>query len=426
MRSNNVIGYITEGFPGVMTFLEREISGLIQHGWEVSVFALHKESPVHYASELDQSLVDTHYCLNRHLLSLKMLLSHLRILLNVPKVYCHSILFLLRTYGTSWYSLSRAIYAFMKAGYFYANAKSLGVKHLHAHFAGRTVDVAIFLSQFLDVGFSFTGHSNDVTGNYPLLQNKINLASFVIAENERALEAIKSYIFSDTCSVSAHIVHPGVNTQYFRPNRESKADVPTLIAVTRLVESKGLDDLVRACAVLRDKELQFHCNIIGDGPVYGQLESQIRNNGLGEYITLHGALTSVDIVKLLSEAWVFVLPCVRILGGQGDHPGKFVSVVEDGIPSSIVEAMSVGLPVVTTDVGSLPEIVEHSVNGIVISERDSDGLSEALLHLIDDSSLRHRLGRKARETIVADFNTAVCTSLLGSLMSTAINNRRVV
>ena len=53
MRSNNVIGYITEGFPGVMTFLEREISGLIQHGWEVSVFALHKESPVHYASELD-------------------------------------------------------------------------------------------------------------------------------------------------------------------------------------------------------------------------------------------------------------------------------------------------------------------------------------------------------------------------------------
>ena len=66
------------------------------------------------------------------------------------------------------------------------------------------------------------------------------------------------------------------------------------------------------------------------------------------------------------------------------------------------------------------------MNGIVISERDPDGLSEALLHLIDDSSLRHRLGRKARETIVADFNTVVCTSLLGSLISTAINNRRVV
>ena len=240
MRSSNVIGYITEGFPGVMTFLEREISGLIQHGWKVSVFALHKESPVHYAAELDQSLVDRHYCLNRHLLSLKMLQSHLRIFFNRPKVYCHSILFLLRTYGTSLYSLSRAIYAFMKAGYFYASAKSLGVEHLHAHFAGRTVDVAIFLSQFLNVGFSFTGHSNDVTGNYPLLQNKINLASFVIAENERALEAIKSYIFSDTCTVSTHIVHPGVNTQYFRPNRESKADVPTLIAVTRLVESLSL------------------------------------------------------------------------------------------------------------------------------------------------------------------------------------------
>jgi glycosyltransferase involved in cell wall biosynthesis len=426
MRSNNVIGYITEAFPGVMTFLEREIAGLIQNGQEVAVFALHKESPVHYAAELDLSLVDTHYCLNRNLLSFKMLQSHLRILLDLPKVYFQSILFLLRTYGTTWYSLSRAIYAFMKAGYFYADAKSLGVEHLHAHFAGRTVDVAIFLSQFLNVGFSFTGHSNDVTGNYPLLQNKINLASFVVAENERALEAIKSYIFSDTCSVSAHIVHPGVNTQYFRPNRESKSDVPTLIAVTRLVESKGLDDLVRACSVLRDKELQFQCNIVGAGPVYHQLESQILNNGLGEYITLHGALTSVDIVQLLSEAWIFVLPCVRILGGQGDHPGKFVSVVEDGIPSSIVEAMSVGLPVVTTDVGSLSEIVENSVNGVVISERDPDSLSESLLRLIDDSLLRDRLGRKGRETVVADYDTAVCTKVLGSLMSTAINKSRVV
>ena len=127
MRSNNVIGYITEGFPGVMTFLEREILGLIQHGWDVSVFALHKETLVHYAAELDQSLVDTHYCLNRHLLSFKMLQSHLRILLLHPKVYFQSILFLLRTYRTTWYSFSRAIYAFMKAGYFYADAKSLGI-----------------------------------------------------------------------------------------------------------------------------------------------------------------------------------------------------------------------------------------------------------------------------------------------------------
>ena len=120
------------------------------------------------------------------------------------------------------------------------------------------------------------------------------------------------------------------------------------------------------------------------------------------------------------------MPCVRVVGGQGDHPGKFVSVVEDGIPSSIVEAMSVGLPVVTTAVGSLPEIVEHSVNGIIVSERDPDGLSGALLQLIDDSSLRNRLGSKARETIIADFDTVVCSSVLGSLMSTAINNRRVV
>ena len=426
MRSINVVGYITEGFPGVMTFLEREISGLIQHGWEVSVFALHEETSLPYASELDQSAVTTHYCLNRHLLSFNMLQSHLHILIKRPKVYIQSVIFLFRTYGTSWYSLSRAIYAFMKAGYFYTNAKSLGVDHLHAHFAGRTVDVAIFLSQFLNVGFSFTGHSNDVTGNYPLLQDKINLASFVVAENQRALQAIEAYILSDTSTVTAHIVHPGVNTNYFRPHSESKANVPTLIAVTRLVESKGLDDLVRACSVIRDTGLEFHCNIIGDGPVYDQLERQIVNNRLGKYITLHGALTSADIVPLLSEAWIFVLPCVRVVGGQGDHPGKFVSVVEDGIPSSIVEAMSVGLPVVTTAVGSLPEIVEHSVNGIIVSERDPDGLSGALLQLIDDSSLRNRLGSKARETIIADFDTVVCSSVLGSLMSTAINNRRVV
>ena len=426
MCSDKVIAYITEGFPGVMTFLEREIAGLIQRGWYVSVFALHKESHVHYAAELDHNLVDTHYCLNRNLFSVKMLRSHLKILFHLPKVYLQSILFMLRAYGSSWYSLSRAIYAFMKAGYFYDTARSLGVEHLHAHFAGRTVDVAIFLSKFLDVGFSFTGHSNDVTGNYPLLQEKINLASFVVAENKRALKAINSYIPSNSYSVDAHIVHPGVDTRFFKPNPGTKSDAPTLISVTRLVASKGLDDLVRACSMLRDMGREFRCDIVGDGPVYQQLQNQIRNEGLEEHVTLYGTLSSTDIVQLLAKAWIFVLPCVRISGGQGDHPGKFVSVLEDGIPSSIVEAMAVGLPVVTTDVGSLPEIVENSVNGIVISERDSDGLSKALLQLIDDSLLRDKLGRQARKLIVSDFDTAVCTNVLSSLMSRAINNRRVV
>ncbi len=408
-----------------MTFMEREISGLIHHGWEVSVLALHGPMHVNYAAELDQSKVDKYYCLNRHLFSIRMLLSHVSMLITIPGKYFNSLICLFRYYSSSWYLFSRAIYAFLKAGYFYEIARSVGVKHIHAHFAGRTVDVAIFLSKFLEIEFSFTGHSNDVTGTYPLLQEKIHLASFVIAENQNAYDAVVSLIPHDNIDRDVHIIRPGVNTSFFKPSVDMQSDIPTLISVTRLVESKGLNDLVNACCQLKERGLDFVCHIVGDGPLFNELEMQIKELNLDKYIFLKGELPSTEILQLLNNSWIFVLPCIRVNSGQGDHPKEFVSVVEDGIPSSLVEAMSVGLPVVTTNVGALHELINSPINGMVVEQRNSDELARVLINLINDSSLRNELGDNARKTVMKDFDTYVCSKKLGSLILNTINKNKL-
>ena len=99
--------------------------------------------------------------------------------------------------------------------------------------------------------------------------------------------------------------------------------------------------------------------------------------------------------------------------------------MEDGIPSSLVEAMSVGLPVVTTNVGALGELVNSPINGMIVEQNNSNELTNILMKLINDSSLRNEIGNKARRTVVDKFDMYVCSKELGSLISNAIKNNKL-
>lgn len=423
--SSGVIAYVAESYPGVMTFLEREIAALVRQGWDVTVCSLRGPAEIRYAAEAARYPVRVEYCLNRHLFTARMARVHLGLLRNRPRAYFSALRFALQFARDSWYSFSRVTYAFLKSGYFCEVARARGVQHLHAHFAGRTTEVAMFMAQFLDISFSFTGHSNDVTGDYPLLREKIERADFVAAENQRAAQAISARL-QTAFSKNVHVIRPGVDPDYFDPGVCSRTALPMLVSVTRLVESKGLSDLVEACGILHSRRLRFRCAIVGDGPVRDQLRSLIDHKQLAEYVTLEGELDSSEIIKMLCRAWVFVLPCVRVFNGQGDHPARFVSTVEDGIPSSLVEAMSMGLPVVTTDVGAILELVEDGITGLVVREHDPDALAAALARLMDNSPLRERMGKASRGRVISEFDSMACARRLGELMHMAISQRQTV
>jgi glycosyltransferase involved in cell wall biosynthesis len=135
------------------------------------------------------------------------------------------------------------------------------------------------------------------------------------------------------------------------------------------------------------------CRIVGEGPLRDALAERIERNGLAGRVTLEGALPHATVIEAYATASVFALPCVT--ASDGDR---------DGIPNVILEAMAMGLPVVSTRHSGIPEVVEDGVTGLLVSPGDVEGLADALATLLDDPERRAELGRAGRRRVASEFD----------------------
>ena len=165
-------------------------------------------------------------------------------------------------------------------------------------------------------------------------------------------------------------VYNGVDLAGFPP-ADFSGRKPAIISIGRLIEKKGFGDLIDACALLRSRGHKFVCTIIGEGPLEETLRAQIAAAGLEQSVELAGPQTQAQIAEQLANATVFALPCTREADGGMDN-----------LPTVIMEAMAAGLPVVSTPLGGIPEMIELGVNGELVPERDPEALSAALERLI--------------------------------------------
>ena len=166
-----------------------------------------------------------------------------------------------------------------------------------------------------------------------------------------------------------------------------------LVSVARFVEKKGLQYAVDAFSEIAKRYPDAHYVIIGDGPLRGELETQIANLLIVDRVTLTGPLTADRVRQELLKASVFVLPSVTASDGD-----------KEGIPVVLMEAMSYELPIATTFHSGIPELVENKVSGLLSEERDSGGLSDNIETLLSDRQLALRLGRAGRNKISQEFD----------------------
>src|SRR5262249_1973240 len=138
-----------------------------------------------------------------------------------------------------------------------------------------------------------------------------------------------------------------------------------IVSVGRLLEKKGLCYLVDACKVLADRGQPFQCRIAGDGPLGDELRARIEHHGLSDQVCLLGPLEQSQIINLYQNSDIFVLPCV--VASSGDR---------DGVPVVLMEAMACKLPVVTTPIAGIPELVRDRESGLLVAERDVAGLAD--------------------------------------------------
>ncbi|EBH8233699.1 glycosyltransferase, partial [Salmonella enterica subsp. enterica serovar Paratyphi A str. AKU_12601] len=183
---------------------------------------------------------------------------------------------------------------------------------------------------------------------------------------------------------------------------------PEKIAVSRLTEKKGLHVAIEACRQLKAQGVAFRYRILGIGPWERRLRTLIEQYQLEDVIEMPGFKPSHEVKAMLDDADVFLLP--SITGTDGDM---------EGIPVALMEAMAVGIPVVSTVHSGIPELVEAGKSGWLVPENDAQALAARLAEFsrIDHDTLGSVITR-AREKVAQDFNQQAINRQLASLLQT--------
>ena len=284
------------------------------------------------------------------------------------------------------------------------------VRHIHAHFCHSATTVAWLASIMTALPMSFTAHAKDLycesLNPAGLLDRKLAAARFVVTCTDAAREFLQA-----RTSTPVRCVYHGLDVEFARMcgdaiARRSSGSSINLLSVGRLVRKKGHDVLIEACALLRRQGFAVRLRIVGEPDDHeNALRALVAARRLGDDVEFAGVMSREDLFQEYMRADVFCLPC-RVLE-NGDR---------DGIPNVVAEAMACRVPVVTTNVSGLPELLEHGVHGMLVPPDDPAAVAEAIARLHLDPAFRHQLAERARVRIQEAFDGDVSVRALSAML----------
>jgi glycosyltransferase involved in cell wall biosynthesis len=183
-----------------------------------------------------------------------------------------------------------------------------------------------------------------------------------------------------------------------------------ILSIGRLVPKKGFPVLIQACAFLRQRGVDFHLDLVGDGLIADDLKELVVECGLTGRVTFHGGRPQPELVPFYEQATVFALaPEVQ---ADGDR---------DGIPNVILEAMASGTPVVAAATSGIPEVVFDNETGLLVPPGDPEALADGLQRLLGDPAEAERLGKGGEVAVRGAFEIATCVTPMTDLLRTRLD-----
>ncbi|PYL42987.1 MAG: colanic acid biosynthesis glycosyltransferase WcaL [Verrucomicrobia bacterium] len=389
-KRERTIGYVVNTWPRLsQTFVLNEILGLEERGLDLRIFSAKDPTEQLVNAKVADVRAPVFY-LAFHGRYSKIFFGNLRIASRQPGRYLKTLAHALG------YGRRDILRRFFQAGYLAEQLRRDSVAHLHAHFATAPATVAMFTHELTGVPFTFTAHARDIYSDTQpeLLRAEMKRARSVVTVteyNRRHLRQIDPSLNGKVRCIDSIFDFSGFDFQW---PRVSGLAAPLILSVARLVEKKGLEDLILAADILRWQGQRFRMQIIGDGHLRQVLDNKIAALGLEEHVTLSGAQTHEEVKLAYGRAHVFALPCV--VAADGDR---------DGLPNVLIEAMASGVPVVSTTVVGIPELIESERHGLLVPPGEPRALANALERLLADASLRDRLARAARARIEERFSS---------------------
>ncbi|MEJ6392002.1 glycosyltransferase [Gymnodinialimonas sp. 2305UL16-5] len=391
------IGYVLKRYPRFSeTFVINEILAHEAVGQEIEIFALRPVDETHYQDILGR---------------VRAPVTHIKDRFSGPDAIWDRMARARDVLPDAWDTLARI--DGIAGGQDVAQALELAVEvrireitHLHAHFGTVSASVARLAAAMASISWSFTAHAKDIYHHYEKPQHldlKLRDADVTVTVSDYNL----AYLRETYGAGRLARIYNGLDLTRFQYAPPRK-DATEILAVGRLVEKKGFHILIEAVRLMVEAGQTPSCTIIGSGEERDDLAAQIADNGMGAYIRLEGPRPQSEVMQAMRRAAVLACPCV--VGSDGNR---------DGLPTVLVEAMALGLPVVSTDVVGIPELVRAGETGLLVPDADPQALADALGRVTNDAALRVTLSEQARALIETEYDVVVSASTLRSLWAEA-------
>ena len=381
------VAYIISRFPLLSeTFILREMDEIERQGWTIVLFPLICQQPEITHAEV-QKWMKRRNCIPY--MNSNVFISLVKKFLKNPFRFAHVLSSIFFWNLPSPNFLIRALILFPKSILMADIIEKENIKHIHVHYGTHPALCAYIIHKFTGVSYSITLHSHDIYDNHTMLKQKLNAAKFLVTISLFNIDYLSRNL-GDWVRNKTFMIHCGVNTKEYKSTEtilKNYLQSYKILQIGSLHWKKGQSYLLRAIKILTSEIESVQVNIIGEGKERRKLEKLINELNLTDKVFLLGAKTQSEVKNFLSSADCYLQ-----------------TSVSEGIPVALMEALACELPVISTEITGIPELVIHRTTGLLIPPKNEEAIAEAIKFLMANPSLAKNYGEAGRKHVEQHFD----------------------
>ena len=382
------VAYLANPYPAIShTFIFREIQSLRQNGFEVFPVSIDRSADLGKMTQ-EEKCEAAGVKVLKEVNPLLAIWSVFRVFVRSPMGFLRMIQMTIGLCLKGPKSVVKAFGYLAETILFLDWIEDKEIDHIHEHFANPTAFIAMLANNYKNWGYSISVHGPDVfyQVDTAMLVQKIKRARFVRCISHYCRSQLWRLVPVSMWN-KFHIVHCGVDPDLYSPAGRDENAIPEILCVGRLTSAKGQHILLEAAQQIKQQGYRFHLTLVGEGEDRLSLENQVRDLHLEEEVSLTGALGQDRVREYYRKADLFVLPSFA-----------------EGVPVVLMEAMALEIPVISTRITGIPELIEDGRSGLLVTPGNSVELAESIVSLLESKSLAKRLGKEARKAVLDEFN----------------------
>jgi len=387
------IAYVCSRFPVLReAFIIREVLALERAGVDVRVYSLKRPDTDLANQDLDAIRTQPYY--SAHFLSAALIRDNFATFLRAPLRY------LATPFAAAWrfrrfpVQALKCLALFPKMIHYGRQMRRDGVAGVNACWASLPALQAYTARRFFGLPYAMTCRAWDifVPMNQLDLALKVGAAALVRTNNDSGAKFMRRFCTTPSDEAKIRRVYNPFDVAAVQPRKAVPGEPVTLMSGGSLVEQKGLTYLLDALALLGKDGLDYRLELVGEGAKREALEQQARQLGIAERVEFLGTLPNKEFLERMRSSHAFILPSVPATNG-----------CMDGIPNVLIESMALGVPVISTSISGIPELIEDGVCGLLVPPRDSTALAASMRSLLEDRGLQQEFSTAGRAKVETLF-----------------------